>query len=148
DAAPADGRTEARVEGGRAYLRAADGSWQEVEDFSTSFAPDNDPLAFLGGMEDVREVAALEQAADAPLSRFAFRLDGPKLADYLRDQLQRRLTERGELPPGVSLDVPASLRQMTGSGEVWVDQRGLPLRLTMHLAFPRQRDGSWVEADV
>ncbi len=148
DAGAADGRTEARVEGGRAYLRAADGSWQEVEDFTTSFAPDNDPLAFLGGMEDVREVAALEQAADAPLSRFAFRLDGPKLADYLRDQLQRRLTERGELPPGVSLDVPASLRQMTGSGEVWVDQRGLPLRLTMHLAFPRQRDGSWVEADV
>jgi len=143
-----DGGVDGRVEGERVYVRGADGSWQEVEDFSASFAPDNDPLAFLGGMVDVRELEPLEQSSSFQVSRFAFDLDGPKMAEYLRGRLARYLTEQGELPPGVTIDVPASLRQMEGSGELWVDARGLPLRLTMHLVFPPARDGSQINADV
>ena len=51
---------EARIEGDRAYVRPAGGDWKEVEDFSASFAPDNDPLAFLAGMVNVREMPAEE----------------------------------------------------------------------------------------
>jgi hypothetical protein len=144
----ASGGVDGRVEGDRVYVRGADGSWQEVEDFTANFAPDSDPLAFLGGMVDVREVPPLEQSPSIHVSRFTFQLDGPKLADYLRDRLVHYLTEQGELPPGVSVDVPSSLRQMGGNGELWVDERGLPLRLTMHLLFPQQDNGSQVEADV
>jgi hypothetical protein len=51
---------EARIEDGRAYVRQFGGEWQEVEDFSTSFAPDTDLLAYLSGMKHVREVPAEE----------------------------------------------------------------------------------------
>jgi uncharacterized repeat protein (TIGR01451 family) len=144
---------EARIEGDRAYLRPAGGEWKEVEDFSSTFAPDTDPLAFLAGIKNVREVMPVEQINDPArithhVSRFTFELDGPALATYMRDQLERQLAERGELPLNVALDAPSSFRQMTGSGELWVDGRGLPVRLTMHLAFPEQRDGARLEADV
>jgi len=42
-----EGGAEARIEGDRAYLRPAGGEWKEVEDFSASFAPGSDPIAFL-----------------------------------------------------------------------------------------------------
>jgi hypothetical protein len=149
---------EARIEGDRAYLRPAGGEWKEVEDFSGSFAPDNDPMAFLAGVKDVRKIPAeaprgegaeaYAQRTTLHVSRLAFDLDGPALATYMRDQLERQLAERGELPLNVTLDAPSSFRQMTGSGELWVDGAGLPLRLTMHLVFPEQRNGSHLEADV
>ena len=75
-------------------------------------------------------------------------MDGPIFATYLRDRLERQLREQGELPFGVTLDASSSFRQMTGSGELWVDARGLPLRLALHLAFPEERDGSRLEADI
>ncbi len=106
-------------------------------------------------MKNVRKV----QARDDPLtsgashlafdvSRFTFDLDGPALATYVRDRLERELSERGELPAGVTLEAPSSLQGMMGNGDLWVDDRGLPLRLAMHVAFPAQRDGSYVEADI
>ena len=164
----AEASAEARIEGDHTYVRPAGGDWKEVEDFSASFAPDNDPLAFLGGITNVRETpteellrgsrgadeqgsaarGAGENALTLHISRFTFQLDGPALATYLRDRLERQLTERGELPLGVTLEASSSFQQMTGSGELWVDARGLPLRLAMHLAFPEQRDGSHLEADI
>ena len=64
------GGSEARIEGDRAYLRPAGGEWQEVEDFSTGFAPGNDPLAFLGGIKNVREFPAEEPRSDSARSTF------------------------------------------------------------------------------
>ncbi len=147
---------EARIEGDRAYVRPAGGDWKEVADFSASFAPDNDPLAFLGGIRDVREMpaeapASAEANGVAPayrVARYAFQMDGPTFATYLRDRLEDQLRERGELPLGVTLEAASTFRELTGSGELWVDARGLPLQLSMHLAFPAERDGSRLEADV
>ena len=145
---------EARIEGDRAYVRQAGGTWQEVEDFSASFAPDNDLLAFLGGIKDIAD-CGLQAASSEPvpataaqIACYRFDLDGPALATYLRDRLERELAERGNLPLGVTLEASTSFRDMAGEGELWVDGRGLPLRLAMHLAFPAQRDGSHLEADV
>jgi Concanavalin A-like lectin/glucanases superfamily/Bacterial TSP3 repeat/Bacterial Ig-like domain len=171
--APGSG-AEARIEGDRAYVRplratvsgqsgdaagADDGAgadWKEVEDFSASFAPDNDPLAFLGGMKNVQEIPGEEQGSRGAeetsltfhVSRFTFDLDGPTFAMYMRDQLEQQLSERGELPLNLTLEAPDSFRKMTGSGELWVDAQGFPLRLAMHLAFPEERNGSHLEADV
>ncbi|MFN2169047.1 MAG: hypothetical protein ACK2U9_22675, partial [Anaerolineae bacterium] len=145
---------EGRIEGDRAYLRQGDGAWREVEDFSGSFAPDNDLLAFLGGIKDVAgcdwQAADAQPASERPaqIACYGFDLDGPALASYLREQVERQLAERGELPLGVTLEDPATFRDMTGDGELWVDGRGLPLRLTMHLVFPEEDDGSRLEAEV
>jgi hypothetical protein len=155
---------EARIEGDRAYIRplgGADSDWQEVNDFSATFAPDSDLLAYLSGMTNVREVPAEErrsagageQAGHAArstlhVSRFAFDLDGRAFANYMADQLQRRLSDSGELPAGLTLDSARPFRDVSGDGEIWIDGRGLPLRLTVHLVYPKQRNGSHVEADI
>ncbi len=138
---------EVRVEGDRAYTRQAGGEWQEVQDFTSSFAPDNDPLAFLAGIQNIAD-CELQARSPAQVACYRFDMDGPALAAYLRDRLERELAEAGELPQSVSLDAPASVRDMTGYGELWVDGRGLPLRLTAHLVFPEQPDGSYSVADV
>ncbi|MEA3395908.1 MAG: hypothetical protein U9R05_00405 [Chloroflexota bacterium] len=75
-------------------------------------------------------------------------MDGPSLAAYLRDQLETYLREKGELPANLTLGVSDQFREATGAGEVWIDQHGLPLRLTAHLVYPEQRNGELVEADI
>jgi uncharacterized repeat protein (TIGR01451 family) len=171
--APGSG-AEARIEGDRAYVRplraaaqghagdagAAGGAgaeWKEVQDFSASFAPDNDPLAFLGGIKDIADCGLRiadwnsESAINNPqsaISCYRFNLDGPTLGAHLRDKLEQQLSDRGELPLNMTLEAPDSFRQMTGSGELWVNAQGFPLRLAMHLAFPEERNGSHLEADI
>ncbi|MGD8969122.1 MAG: hypothetical protein PVI07_16565, partial [Anaerolineae bacterium] len=49
---------------------------------------------------------------------------------------------------GLSLDVSRQYQGATGAGEVWVDSYGLPLRLTVNLLYPEQRNGERVEADI
>jgi type II secretory pathway pseudopilin PulG len=82
------------------------------------------------------------------VSRFTFPLDGPAFARHLRDQMERYLREKGELPPGLTLDVLRQYYRVTGSGEIWLDKRGLPLRMTVHLVYPPQRNGDRLEADI
>ena len=105
DAKAPGSEAEARIEGDRAYVRPAGGEWKEVEDFSASFAPDNDPLAYLAGMVNVREMPAEtslpgsegvdEDALTFHVSRFTFQMDGPTYAAYLRDRLESQLRGTG-----------------------------------------------------
>jgi hypothetical protein len=151
---------EARIEGDRAMVRQDGGEWQEAQDFSASFAPDNDPLSFLAGIKDVGEcglqarngvppaAAGGREDGTGQVACYRFDVDGPALAGYLRERLERQMAEEAGVPAGVSVEVPATLRDLAGSGELWVDGRGLPLRLSMHLAFPEESDGSHIEADV
>jgi type II secretory pathway pseudopilin PulG len=93
-----------RVENGKAYMRrlaggAGGGVWQETTDFSSSFAPNGDALAFLSGIKNVREAPAEELGGNPSRStqhaaRFTFDLDGPALASYLRDRLEEQLADR------------------------------------------------------
>ena len=145
--------TEARVEGARAYIRTAGGAWQETDDFSSGFAPGTDPLAFLTAMKNAREAPIVEPGSDPSsltlhVSRFTFDLDGPTFAAYMRDQMEQQLRDKGELPLNLHLDTASEYRNMTGSGEIFIDERGLPLRLTVHLLYPEQRNGAHVEAAI
>jgi len=140
--------SEARYERGRAYVRSPGVSWREVEDFSSAFAPNADPLAYLAGIKNVRVADPSSNPLAASATHYAFEVDGPVLARYIRDQLEEQLRARGELPLNLTLDVPNQLRDATGDGELWVDDRGLPLRLVMHLSFPEQRNGAHAEAEV
>ena len=152
-AGPGDG-AEMRVENGKAYMRrlagGADGdAWQETADFSSSFAPNSDALAFLSGIKNVVEIPASEEAnPNLVFRRYAFDIDGPALARYLRDRLEEQLTAQGKLPQGVTLDTPQQYRDATGHGELWLDAAGLPLRLAVRLVYPEARSGTHVEADI
>ncbi|MGD8855030.1 MAG: LamG domain-containing protein, partial [Chloroflexota bacterium] len=153
---PADG-VEVRIEGDQAYGRASGGSWEEINDFSGSFAPGGDLLVYLIGARNVVELGSETVALPVPegaidpqsdegatlapallgaFTRYGFDLDGPAVAEEVRQQWQRQLQERGELPAGAQIQAPAELRDATGSGELWVDSQGLPARLTVEIAYP------------
>lgn len=81
-------------------------------------------------------------------TRYTFRIDGRSYARYMRDQMETYLADRGELPIGVTLDLPKSYVDMTGDGELWVGEDGLPLRQILHLRFPQRADEQEITADV
>jgi type II secretory pathway pseudopilin PulG/subtilisin-like proprotein convertase family protein len=138
---------EVRVEGEKAYGRTAGGEWQPINSFTSNFAPGNDLSAFLVAAKDVEEND--EPPSDFPTrSSFTFNLHTPTLANYLRDQLEDQLSRAGELPAGLHLDTPESIRNATGDGEVWIDENGFPIRLVIHLEYPPQTNGERVEVDI
>ena len=162
---------ELRVENGVAYTRrlvggsgsqtGGAGKWEETPDLSGNFAPGGDALGFLAGIKDITDCGSgitdseSQSAVGNPHSAFAgraacyqFNLDGPAFARYLRDRMEEQLRERGKLPAGVTLDTAVEYRNAQGQGEVWIDEAGLPLRLTVHLVFPAARDGAHLEANI
>ena len=130
---------EVKLEDGRTHVREGQGAWQEQEGLSESFAPQGDFMAFLTAMRD--PVAhAPETRNGIRFTRYAFRLDGPALARYMRDLAEETLRARGELPPGLQIEVSSYYQDMEGEGELWVGEDGLPLRQLLRMRFPEQRD--------
>jgi len=126
---------ELRIEGDRAFGRPVGGTWQEVEAFSAAFAPGSDHLAYLAGAKNVRtlgtetrsippadvqgEPSASKQSGIVyRFTRYGFELDGLAFAQHMRDQLERYLRERGELPLGLRLDSSRVYQNTTGEGEL------------------------------
>ncbi len=60
-----------------------------------------------------------DQGFDLPYTRYSYQIDGPRYAAFIRDQMEIQLTAKGELPPGITLDLPASYKDMTGSTANW-----------------------------
>ena len=147
---------EIKIENGKAYGRMnAEGGWVEMSDPSQLFAPGGDPLGFLLAAENIQELGIRSQeleASDLTLDdvitnpqalnpnlskRYAFDINGAKYAEYVRQQLEASMREQGELPPNITLGVLAHYVDMTGHGEVWLDEDGLPVRQVVHMKFPR-----------
>ncbi|RIK30050.1 MAG: hypothetical protein DCC55_37550, partial [Chloroflexi bacterium] len=128
-----------RVENGNTFIRQGGGEWQQSEDMSGVIAPQGDFMAYLSAVRNVT-AGEPELRADIAFTRYRFELDGPIFAAYVRDQIEAAMRQKGELPPGVHIDLPAYYRDMTGSGELWVRENGLPLRQILDLRFPEQRD--------
>lgn len=139
-----------RVEGDKTYARTGDREWEEVGNFTTVFAPNNDPFGYLVAARDVKEAPfddANEQAARQGLTRYTFKLDGISFAAYMRDQFTAQLAQDGALPPGMEFDLPEFYSQMEGTGELWIDRDGFPRREILSLRFPPQ-DNSQIKADI
>ncbi len=129
-----------RVEDGKTWLRQGEGAWQESEsNFTEGFAPQGDFMGYLAAMRDV-VAHEPEERAGITFTRYAFRIDGPSYALFIRDQMEEALRAKGELPSTGALDVPTYYRDMTGEGELWVGEDGLPLRQLLTLRFPEQDD--------
>ncbi|MBN1887137.1 MAG: thrombospondin type 3 repeat-containing protein, partial [Thermoflexales bacterium] len=143
---------EIRVDSDKTYGRTSGGEWQEMPDFSGAFAPGSDLLAYLAGIRDVYELGQSAGLPDSPYAvqatQYAFTLDGPSLARHVRDQLEQELVRKGELPAGLSLDVSNVYHNATGEGQVWIGEDGLPLRLSLHVLYPRQPNGEQLESEL
>jgi subtilisin-like proprotein convertase family protein len=148
-AADSTSAIEVRLEGEQGYGRAPGGSWQEIDSFADAFAPGNDLMAYLAGAKNIHELSGgTSRPSNSGLNYYAFDLDGPDFANHLREQLETLLRDKGQLPPGLTLDSSNVYRQMDGSGEIWIDSDGLPVRLLMHITYPEQSNGERVEADI
>ncbi len=139
---------EIRLDDHKTYGRARGGEWQEISDFAGAFAPGNDLMAYLSGVKDVVEVGPVSLPGSAYATQYAFALDGPSLARYVRDQLEAELSRKGKLPAGITLDVSNVYHNATGEGAMWIGADGLPLRLSLHILYPRQVNGEQVEAEL
>ncbi|MDX1413779.1 MAG: LamG-like jellyroll fold domain-containing protein [Candidatus Promineifilaceae bacterium] len=130
-----------KLENGRSYARKAGGPWQPADDISGSFAPGGDMLAYLQAADNV--VRHEPQLRRTPLgslliTRYTFDVNGYRFALYMKNQLQ----QQDGLPPGMAVELPKMYADMTGTGELWVGQNGLPLRQQFDLHFPDRDDTS------
>jgi hypothetical protein len=90
---------------------------------------------------------ALPSAYLATLTRYTFDLNGVKYAEYMRVQMEENLRRKGELPNKANLAPVRAYVKMTGSGEIWVNAAGLPLRQMINIQFPPEQGASeWLEA--
>ena len=120
-------------------MRRGEQAWQPIEDVSSSFAPSGDFMGFLSSASNVVRKGE-ETRNGTTFVRYAFTLDGPGYARYVRDQLQDRMSTAGKLPVGAVLELPEVYKGMTGDGELWVRPDGLPLRQIINARFPPQND--------
>ncbi|MCB0121447.1 MAG: hypothetical protein KDE58_04345, partial [Caldilineaceae bacterium] len=144
-----------KIEDGQAYGRQGNGDeWSALEQMPDLFAPAGDPLGFLAAMENVRvlgpddpgledisapvTVRAVRDGANTDIVRYAFDLSGPKFAAFMKAQMEEQLRRSGELPPSMSLSTPNQYVGMTGQGELFVNDAGLPARLLIHIDLPPQ----------
>lgn len=119
--------------GARSFVRQGD-KLMPVESPAGAAAPTGDYLAFLAGAANVREIEPTS-AAGHSFRRYAFDLDGQRLAEHLQREMEGQL--KGTLPAGIRVSPAPLVAQMTGGGTLWVDEAGLPRRQIMDLTLPR-----------
>ncbi len=139
---------EVRVDGDLTYGRPAGGEWSEIDDMTSLFAPGQDALAYLHGINRVKEVPVNEDVAANGYRHFRFDVDGPAFAEYMRRQLEDELRNAGKLPPSVNLDTPQIYQGIVGDGEIWLTKDGLPEQLHVQINFPQKTDGNRVRAVI
>jgi hypothetical protein len=63
--------------------------------------------------------------------------------------LEATLRAQGELPAGLHLGLVQQYVNMTGHGEIWLNEAGLPVRQIIHLEFPPEPGAiDQIEADI
>ena len=147
-----DDGLELKVEAGRAYGRlTAQEEWTEIDNPTDLFAPGGDPLGFLAAADNIEQIDNVgeEALSSAAYTRYRFDINGPRYAEHIQGQMQKEMSRKGELPPGMTVDVSHLYAKMTGWGEIWLDEAGLPARQVIHLEFPPQEDAlDWHEANI
>lgn len=140
-----------RTQAGRTYVLNRTGEWEERDGFGDLAAPGGDPLVFLQTTENItplgmdeRQVGGLTFVYD----RFGFDIDTTAYAGILRAQLDAQLDQYGSLPAGMTLKTPEIYRQISGQGQVWLDDAGMPRRLEVQLSIPPQANQGRVDAKI
>ena len=128
-----------RVEDGKTYQRVGTGEWDQTSDFSQMIAPEGDFMSYLVAARDITELGT-ETRGPLAITRYRFELDGPTLATSMTENLEQAMRQRGELPAGATLESPQFYNELIGTGELWVDDRGYPVRQMLSLQFPEQDD--------
>lgn len=140
------------IENGRSYVRQPNETeWEEINDFSSSFAPGGDPISFLSGMSNVQATgtdARTVGEVSLNFTTYTFDLDGVAMADYVSRITTQMLQEQGELPQGMTSSAGEGFREITGQGRVCIGEDGYLARIELDIALPAEESGEWVEAQL
>ena len=143
-----------RVENGRSYGRQGQEEWQEIDNVTDLFAPGGDPLSFLAGVKHIQEAETetRQLGGEGGLSlthtRYTFDIDGPTFGKYIGTEMERSAREEGYIPSAISFSAPEVYASMTGQGELWIDEHGLPQRMVINLHIPARQENGDVEAVI
>ncbi|MBW7883682.1 MAG: LamG domain-containing protein, partial [Caldilineaceae bacterium] len=135
-----------RAADGKSYIRQGTGDWEESSSFSNVIAPASDFMAYLAAARDITSHEP-ETRAGITFTRYSFQIDGPTFAVFARNQMEAAMRARGELPEGVHFELSSYYHDMTGDGELWIRENGLPLRQVLNIRFPEQ-NGESVQAQI
>ena len=130
-----------RTENGRSQRRLGTGEWETLNDNTDFFAPNNDPLVFLQVATNIQDVGIdSRQLGEQTISyyRYTFDIDATEYSLIMRQRLEEHLAQYGRLPNNLAPETAEIYRNMTGTGQLWLDADGLPSRLTLDLQFPPQ----------
>ena len=130
------------VDGDKAYGLRPGGGWEPLqENPGDLFAPGGDPLGYLAAAEEIRFVGTEADALDQEHRQYAFDFDGEAFANFARQQLEQQMQAEGKLPQGMELSTPDVYRNTVGEGQIWLDEAGLPSRMTVTLNLPPEANG-------
>jgi predicted outer membrane repeat protein len=140
-----------KIEDGTAMQRVGNGQWKPAELDTMSFAPAGDPLGFLAGMGNVtldRVETHGFSAVQQTYTSYAFDVDGSAFGRFMQENLEAQLRAQGKLPAWMSADFSQVYGQLAGSGSLWVDADGLPVRLRLELTLPGDAQAGPTRATV
>ena len=127
---------EVRVVDGVTEQRTAASEWKTVVGASPTLAPGGDALGFLAGARQVTDLGTQQRAGES-VHRYGFVLDGTALSSTMLDALR----SRGAVTPGNRVSASSPYREMTGSGELWVGESGLPVRQILTVEYAATTGG-------
>ncbi|HYN89710.1 MAG TPA: hypothetical protein VER55_14345, partial [Ardenticatenaceae bacterium] len=128
-------QVEFRIEEGQISSRRPGQEWEVLDPEHALDAATTDPVAFLKAARHA-QAREPEQRLGRTFQVIAFELDGRAWAELMRQQLQQEMARRGELAPGMVLQHLPYYEEMTGTGTLWINEQGLPQRLTTHVVYP------------
>ncbi|MEJ2750230.1 MAG: hypothetical protein P8183_20330, partial [Anaerolineae bacterium] len=112
-------------------------------------SPSGDYLSYLAAAENVLPCESDDAPFATAVSCYTYTLNGQRYAEHVRDQMQAELASSPSAPPpGVEYKLSPSpvLASMSGTGKVWLDETGLPLRQAVNMSLPELND--YFDADV
>jgi hypothetical protein len=137
---------EVQVDKGVAQGRQGEGAWQQLDGFDNAVAPQGDVMAYLHAAKDIKAQPPTAESS-ATFRRYAFNVDGPGFASYMRTLIEQQVARKNKLSTGISVTLPQHYANMAGTGEFWIGPDGLPARQILKLTFPTDGESD-VRAEV
>jgi hypothetical protein len=122
---------EILISGGTLYEREGD-RWVKNDDVTPLPGVNADALSLLAVARDVRQLE--------PVERLTGRYERVEFALHSSDALRHLLSQRGQVDEFALALAQAQGLRYDGSGELWVDENGLPARMVLNLELNRQGD--------
>ena len=112
-------------DGGQSFT-IENGELKPVDDALNLTLSTDSVLTYLAAAENVVQMSPPDGHPE--LVRYGFDVSGPRFAEVMRKQAEAQLQAEPGAPEGLTVKPVPFLQRLTGHGELWVNQDGLPVR--------------------